>query len=59
MVKNSPVNAGPGSISGSGRSLEEGNGNPLQVFAWKIQWTKELGGLQSMGLQKSPTQCSN
>ena len=30
VVKNPPVNAGgPGSISGSGRSLEEGNGNPL------------------------------
>ena len=30
MVKNPPVNAGDmGSISGSGRSLGEGNGNPL------------------------------
>ena len=34
MVKNPPANAGDirdtGSIPGSGRSLGEGNGNPLQ-----------------------------
>ena len=31
VVKNPPVNAGNvGSISGLGRSLGEGNGNPLQ-----------------------------
>ena len=31
MVKNPPANVtNAGSISGSGRSLEEGNGNPLQ-----------------------------
>ena len=27
----------------------EGNGNLLQYFAWKIPWTEEPGGLQSMG----------
>ena len=27
------------------------NGRPLQ-YSWKIPWTKELGGLQSMGLQR-------
>ena len=27
----------------------EGNGNPLQYFAWKIPWMEEPGGLQSMG----------
>ena len=27
----------------------EGNGTPLQYFAWKIPWTEEPGGLQSMG----------
>ena len=32
VVNNSPANAGgSGLIPGSGRSLEEGNGNPLQV----------------------------
>ena len=36
VVKNLPANAGnimrSGSISGTGRSLGEGNGNPLQYF---------------------------
>ena len=30
----------------------EGNGNPLQYFSWRIPWTEEPGGLQSMGLQR-------
>ena len=25
------------------------------ILAWKIPWTEELGGLQSMGLQESGT----
>ena len=33
-----------GSIPGSGRSPREGNGNPLQYFAWEIPWTEELAG---------------
>ena len=45
MVKNMPVNVGDagdeGSIPGSGRSPGEGNGNPLQYFAWRIPWTEE------------------
>ena len=33
VVKNLPANAGDtGSIPGSGRSLREGNGNPLQYW---------------------------
>ena len=27
----------------------EGNGTPLQYFAWKIPWMEEPGRLQSMG----------
>ena len=27
----------------------EGNGNPLQYSCWRIPWTEEPGGLQSMG----------
>ena len=27
----------------------EGNGSPLQYSAWKVPWTEESGGLQSMG----------
>ena len=29
------------------------------TLAWKIPWTEEPGGLQSMGLQKSWTRLSN
>ena len=39
-----------GSIPGSGRSPGEGNGSTL---AWRIPWTEEPGGLQSMGSQES------
>ena len=52
VVKNLPANAGgirdAGLIPGWGRSPGEGNGNPL----WKIPWTKEPGGLSSMGSQR-------
>ena len=30
-------------------TIGEGNGTPLQYFAWKVPWTEEPGGLQSMG----------
>ena len=53
LVKNLPANAGDardvGSIPELGRSPREGNDNPLQ---YSIPWTKEPGGLQSMGLQR-------
>ena len=61
MVKNPPADAGvTSSIPDSRRSAEEQNGNLLQYSclenptdkAWRIQWTKEPGGLQSMGLQR-------
>ena len=42
-----------GSIPGSGRSLEEGNGNHSSVLAWRIPWTKEPGEMQSTGSRKS------
>ena len=29
-----------------------GNGNPLLILAWRISWTEEPGGLQSMGSQR-------
>ena len=51
MVKNPPGNAGDagnaGSIPGSGRSPEGGNGNLLG----KTPWTEEPYGLQSAGSQ--------
>ena len=39
-----------------GRSPREENSNPLQYIAWRIPWTKEPGGLRSMGVTKSQTQ---
>ena len=32
--------------------LEKGMATHPSILAWKIPWTEELGGLQSMGLQK-------
>ena len=42
----------PSSVPGLGRFPGEGNGNPLQYLAWKILWTEEPGGLQSIGSQR-------
>ena len=50
--KESACNAGdPGSIPKLGRSLEEEMA-PHSSIAWKIPWTEEPGGLQSMGSQR-------
>ena len=55
VVKNLPASAGDagdaGLIPGLGRSPGEGNGNPPQYLAWRIPWTEEPGGLQSMRSQ--------
>ena len=32
--------------------LEEGVATYSSILAWRIPWTKEPGGLQSMGLQR-------
>ena len=32
--------------------LEKGMATHFSILAWKIPWTEEPGGLQSMGLQK-------
>ena len=56
VVNNPSANAGDarnaGSIPGWGRSPGIGNGNPLQYPCWKIPWTEQSGGLQSMGSQR-------
>ena len=53
MVKNLTASAGDsGSIPGSGRSLEEEMATYSSILAWKIPWTEEPGGLQSIGLQR-------
>ena len=51
--KVSACNVGdPGSISGSGRSPGEGNGNPLQYSCLKNPMDEKPGGLQSMESQR-------
>ena len=51
--KESACNAGdPGSVPGLGRSLGEGNGNPVQYSCLQTSMDRELGGLQSMGSQR-------
>ena len=35
--------------------LEEGMAIHSSLLAWKIPWTEEPGGLQSMGISKSQT----
>ena len=56
MVKDLPANTGAtqdvGLVPGSGIFPGGGNGNS-SIFAWIIPWTKELGRLQSMGLQRA------
>ena len=42
----------PSSLSGSGRSLEKKLATHSSILAWRIPWTEEPGGLQSMGSQK-------
>ena len=50
--KEPPANAGDirdtGSIPGSGRFPGAGMATHSRILAWTIQWTEELGGLQSI-----------
>ena len=44
--KESACNAGdPGSIPGSGRSLEKGMATYSNILAWRIPWMEESGEL--------------
>ena len=60
VVKNLPTTVGDvrdaGLIPGLGKSSGEGHGNPLQypasILAWRIPWTEEPDGLQTMGSQR-------
>ena len=56
VVKNLPANAGDagnaGFIPGLGRSPGVGNGNHFSILSWRIPWTEEPGGLQTMGSQR-------
>ena len=53
MAKHPPANAGDrGSIPGSEESLEKEMATLSSILAWRIPWTEEPGGLQSMGSQR-------
>ena len=56
VVKNPLASAGDlrdeGSIPGLGRSLEESMATHSSILAWRIPWSEESGGLESMGLQR-------
>ena len=43
---------GPGLIPALGRSLEKGMETHSSILAWRIPWTEEPGGLQSMESQR-------
>ena len=53
VVKNPPANAGDiryvGLIPGLGRSPAGGLAVHSSILAWRIPWTEEPGGLESMG----------
>ena len=55
MVKNMPASAGDMRDVvrhlGWDDSLEEGMATHSSIFAWRIPWTEEPGGLQPMGSQ--------
>ena len=51
--KGSACNAGdPGSVPGWENPLEKGMAAHSSILPWRIPWTEEPGGLQSMGLQR-------
>ena len=56
VVKNLPANAGDVETRvqslGQEDPLEEGMATYSSVLAWRIPWTEEPGGLQSIGLQR-------
>ena len=53
VMKNPPANAGDvrdiSSIPGWGRSPGGGMATHSSILAWRIPWTEEPGGLQSIG----------
>ena len=59
VVKNLPANAeglrDSGSIPRLEDPLEKGKAIHSSILAWRIPWTEEPGGLQSLRLQESRT----
>ena len=57
--KEFPCNAGdPVSSLGQEDLLEKGMAIHSSIFPWRIPWTEEPGGLQSMGSQRVGIQLS-
>ena len=56
VVKNPPASAGDADlIPGSEGPLEKEMATHSSILAWRVPWTEELGGLQSMRPQVSDT----
>ena len=51
-VKNPPTKQEITGHPVSGRHPGRGHGKPLGILAWRVLWTEEPGGLQSMGSQR-------
>ena len=53
MVKESACNERElGTIPGQEDPLEKGMATHSSILAWRIPWTEEPGGLQSIGLER-------
>ena len=52
VVKNPPAKAGDGELDPCVDPLEEEMATHSSILAWRILWTEEPGGLQSMGSQR-------
>ena len=60
VVKNPPAKQETQVQSLGGEDpLEKEMATYSRILAWEIPWTEELGGLQSVGLQKGWAQISN
>ena len=59
MLKNPSANAGTKELQvrslGQADSLEEEMATHSSILVWRIPWTEEPGGLQSMGHKESDT----
>ena len=55
VEKKPPANAGGMQVQSLGREdpLKEGVATHSSILAWRIPWTAEPGGLQSMGHKES------
>ena len=53
VVKNLPANLGGSGLMGQEDLLEKEIATHSSILNWRIPWTLEPGGLQSMGVTKS------